>query len=877
MKKNAAQLRQEQFVPSILSGLLRRALQGLPRLSGRPSRPEPARDKPYALEAIDPRLLLSVSLDANTGVLTGALTGANETVMLTQTGLADDGGIIIDFKLGGTTTTYGTQAKGVQHIDLDAGGGDDSIVLGSALPADFLTLLGGTGTDTLTGPGAATAWTLSGAGSGAASGILSFASIERITGGAGDDSFALQAGGSVALIQGGDGNDSLAAAGGSNLWTINGGGSTSNTVNAQAFQGIERLQGGSGADSYRINAGSAYGLEIDEAAGGLDALDFSATAVALTLDLSLVSAQTVASGGLSLRLAQGESIENLVGTAAADALTGNLLDNQIDAGAGDDVLAGAGGNDTYVFGAGWGRDRVTERDGGNLGEGRDQLRFGSTVTGALTLAVQYDADGNFRIADDPGANPGNSVLTQSVEDVLVTAGSGHTLDFSRYTGDQPLQVDLATGAATGFMQLSGFRNVVGSAGDDQIFGDANANILSGGAGNDSLAGRAGSDTLSGGSGIDRLRERQDADLTLSDTALVSSAGGSDVLSGFELATLTGGASGNVLNAAAFTGLRLASDTPLAWLNNARGVNVVPNDLVISLTDGTRVQVDLSAATTVGGVIAAINGANASAQLLASINAAGTGLRIGNAVGAPAGKAPVSATSSSVLVLELGLNPAAVGGVITGRGIAGGVTLDGGSQTYLDVLGSNGLAVSNANDLTLSTATSGPSATLLALLRNGDGVPMVAGADFEIVRTDGSTKLTIDLGAADTTLGHVIAKIRAAAGANSLFTVDLNGGGTALVLTDGRQGVQQLEVRALNGSGAAAALGILGLGAAPSPGGMAVQNNGAGTGSVLVGSNISDISSDLLVTLADGSRLDVDLSQANSFQDVVTALAAPTGA
>ena len=128
--------------------------------------------------------------------------------------------------------------------------------------------------------------------------------------------------------------------------------------------------------------------------------------------------------------------------------------------------------------------------------------------------------------------------------------------------------------------------MTGSAGDDRIEGRT---------GNDTLAGRGGNDILSGGLGVDTLREQQDANLTLTDVSLTSSAGSVDVLSGIEMAQLTGGASGNTLDASAFTGLRLASDTPLAKLNNARGVNVAPNDLAITLVDGTRAQVDLSGA------------------------------------------------------------------------------------------------------------------------------------------------------------------------------------------------------------------------------------------------------------------------------------------
>src|SRR5262249_36054794 len=49
--------------------------------------------------------------------------------------------------------------------------------------------------------------------------------------------------------------------------------------------------------------------------------------------------------------------------------------------------------------------------------------------------------------------------------------------------------------------------------------------------------------------------------------------------------------------------------------------------------------------------------------------------------------------------------------------------------------------------------------------------------------------------------------------------------------------------------------------------------GKGKGSVIAGDEISDISSDLLVTLQDGTRVDIDLSDAGSVQDVIKLFAA----
>src|SRR5262249_25791272 len=150
---------------------------------------------------------------------------------------------------------------------------------------------------------------------------------------------------------------------------------------------------------------------------------------------------------------------------------------------------------------------------------------------------------------------------------------------------------------------------------------------------------------------------------------------------------------------------------------------------------------------------------------------------------------------------------------------------------------------------------------LSALNNQDGVHFVAGTDFEIVLTDG-TKLTIDLDGGDTTLGHVFTKINAAAtaahvanvtGQPDRFTVTFNTDRTGIVLTDSKstkdaQGnYQLLQVNALHSSTAAADLGILGTGKRAQPGGQNIDADGQGSGSVLEGDLIADISSDILVT------------------------------
>ncbi|MEQ1738691.1 MAG: FG-GAP-like repeat-containing protein [Methyloglobulus sp.] len=89
----------------------------------------------------------------------------------------------------------------------------------------------------------------------------------------------------------------------------------------------------------------------------------------------------------------------------------------------------------------------------------------------------------------------------------------------------------------------------GTSGNDHLTGTTGNDILNGLAGNDTLSGGIGDDTLIGGVGIDRIEEIGDVNFTLTDTQLTGL--GIDTLSGFERATLIGGAGDNVLDASGF--------------------------------------------------------------------------------------------------------------------------------------------------------------------------------------------------------------------------------------------------------------------------------------------------------------------------------------
>ena len=199
--------------------------------------------------------------------------------------------------------------------------------------------------------------------------------------------------------------------------------------------GDDTLSGGAGADT--LDGGA-----------GIDLADYSASAQAVSVNLSTGTGI----GGD----AQGDvltRIENVLGTAGDDTLTGDAQNNVLTGGLGDDTLTGLAGVDTLLG-----------------GDGNDVLEGGS---GADVL------DGSLGI--DTASYAGSSAA------VTIDMGAG------TYAG----------GDAAGDTLIS-IENIAGSAFADSIAGDAQDNQISGGGGNDTLYGAAGADTLMGEGGNDVL-------------------------------------------------------------------------------------------------------------------------------------------------------------------------------------------------------------------------------------------------------------------------------------------------------------------------------------------------------------------------------------
>jgi Ca2+-binding RTX toxin-like protein len=250
-------------------------------------------------------------------------------------------------------------------------------------------------------------------------------------------------------INAGNGNDTVYGEGGDDI--IEGGlgkdrlyGGDGNDFITDAG-GDELIRGGTGHDT--INAGT--GIDVVFGNEGND-----------TVNLGIGDDSAFG----------GTGNDHLFGDNGNDALAGDEGDDILDGGIGNDALDGGSGNDVLVGGAGV--DTLLGAVGNDFlvgGAGADVL------DGGLGLG-EYDV--------------------ASYETAFATAGApGLTINLLN-----PL---LSTGDALGDTYID-IEEIRGSIRNDNITGDALANVLSGKEGNDVLSGGDGDDALFGGAGNDNL-------------------------------------------------------------------------------------------------------------------------------------------------------------------------------------------------------------------------------------------------------------------------------------------------------------------------------------------------------------------------------------
>ncbi len=467
--------------------------------------------------------------------------------------IVDGGSLASGYSLifdGSAETTSGFVVSGGDGNDqLTGGGGNDDLF--ASWGDDVLT--GNGGNDTFFSGGPGTKILDGGAGSdtvsfsGGVSGIVvdlsnaspqdigpfhsinTFISIENIFGTFGDDT--LTGDGNDNVLNGSGGNDTLNGGSGSDTasydqsyavvvdLTLSGAAQDTIGAGLDTLNSIENLYGSNDADTLKGDAGDnvlngSGGDDILQGRGGNDTLigglgsdtaSYADGASGVTVDLTIATAQAVG-GGLGNDTLSG--IENLIGSAFADTLTGDGGNNTFTGGAGDDVLSGAGGTDTasYADAASGVTVDLTiataQAVGGGLGS--------DTLSGIENLTGSAYAD---TLTGDAGNNvlsggAGNDILVGGLGDDTLDGGAD--IDTASYAdAASGVSVDLSqvtrqiTGGA-GNDYLFNIENLIGSAFADALNGSSGNNTISGGAGDDSILGLGGTDILNGGDGSDAI-------------------------------------------------------------------------------------------------------------------------------------------------------------------------------------------------------------------------------------------------------------------------------------------------------------------------------------------------------------------------------------
>jgi subtilisin-like proprotein convertase family protein len=302
---------------------------------------------------------------------------------------------------------------------------------------------------------------------------LTFTNIENAIGGDGFDQIIGNDGAN--LLYGMRGNDSIN--GGSGIDSLYGG-FGNDALNGGLFEDF--CYGEEGSDQFFVTGGD-FG---DNIYGGSesDTLNLSGwtnSAIAFDVNLTTQIYQYLPNAYGADGIYDAQSIENVVGSAFNDTITGNGVANYLDGGDGVDTMYGGVGADAMV--GGLGGDTLYGGDNG------DTLLMDDYTNPAAT-------NGNDTGYGDAGADllwgyGGNDNLYGGTEaDALV--GNDYA---SAVGGNDGLYG--GAGADTMFVGLGGNAYMDGGIGADIFYGGLLADTLRGGTGNDYLYGNAGGDSF----------------------------------------------------------------------------------------------------------------------------------------------------------------------------------------------------------------------------------------------------------------------------------------------------------------------------------------------------------------------------------------------
>ena len=487
-----------------------------------------------------------------------------------------------------------------------------------------------------------------------------------------------------------------------------------------------------------------------------------------------------------------EGIDQLEGGPGDDELHGAGNNDTLDGGPGSDDLSGEGGNDllqggfgpdTYLGGPG--DDRLAtslDDDDFQGGIGSDTLDYTNgwafdpscfpPSDCPVGVTVTFDGianDGNFDLDDPDHLTPRDNVH-DDVEAVVGTAAP------DTFDGGSAVLPQTFEGAGDNDA-------IAGGAGADILNGGSGNDPITGGAGDDTIAGEGGDDSITGGADTDTVVGSGDASWTVTDTQLTGA--GTDSLTTIERARLTGGASGNTLDASAFSGPTSLSggpgeDTVRGGLADDALDGGTGTDTVLAVADPAHASLTLTPSAMTGLGSDSLTGFEAATLRGDSGN---------NTLDASAFAAPVTLDGGSGIDLAQG---GSVADVLTGG--PGSDTLTGGG-------GADRVVETADSSFTLTDASLGGAATGNDSLASIEHATLTGGPGANALDASGFTgAATLNgVGGADTLSGGSGgATLNGAAGADTLI------GGSASDILNGDEDGDDLDGRGaadtLNGGG-----------------------------------------------------------------------------
>ncbi|TKJ87052.1 hypothetical protein PaeCFBP13512_19050 [Paenibacillus sp. CFBP13512] len=204
--------------------------------------------------------------------------------------------------------------------------------------------------------------------------------------------------------------------------------------------------------------------------------------------------------------------DHLYGGSGNDRLYGKAGNDTLDGGSGNDKIYGdytdeglGSGEDTYVFGRGYGQDQIYDYDATSF---VDTIKMLVNSSEAEVLKSYDDLILRIKDTEDQISIPeyfssskiGNTVYQNTIERVTFVDG----IIWNRESLMKHLNVfgDSENNSLQGGIQAQNY--IYGYNGNDILKGQEKNDELSGGSGDDTLYGYAGDDVLDGGSGNDKL-------------------------------------------------------------------------------------------------------------------------------------------------------------------------------------------------------------------------------------------------------------------------------------------------------------------------------------------------------------------------------------